>query len=103
VQSLAQSLPACLAHLYTPNTVIRSTIKRWILNWSINSITDSFEHYVSHHPDCRLCDVSAAVLPGDFGKRSRLFASHIMDDLVRSERVIKYNRIGCRYPQFTTN
>jgi hypothetical protein len=80
--------------------MIRSTIKKMVLRWSINSITESFEDYVRKNPDCRLCDVSAAVLPGDLGKRSRLFASHIMDDLVKSDRVIKYNRIGSRYPQF---
>ena len=74
-----------------------------ILEWSIGSISDSFYHYVSKHPDCRLTEVSAAVLPDNLGKKSRLFASHVMDELVKSERVIKYNRIGCRYPQFTTN
>ena len=98
MQSLAQSLPLTEGGTYS--VMIRSTIKRMVLRWSINSITESFEDYVRKNPDCRLCDVSAAVLPGDLGKRSRLFASHIMDDLVKSERVVKYNRIGSRYPQF---
>ena len=79
---------------------IRTTIKRKVLEWSINSISDSFYNYVRKHPDCRLCDVSANVLPGDFGKRSRLFASHIMDDLVKSERVTKYKKLGTGYPRF---
>ena len=79
---------------------IRTTIKRKVLEWSINSISDSFYNYVRKHPDCRLCDVSANVLPGDFGKRSRLFASHIMDDLVKSERVTKYKKLGTSYPRF---
>ena len=80
--------------------MIRSTIKRVVLNWSINSISDSFYHYVKKNPDCRLCEVSAAVLPGNLGKRSRLFASHVMDELVRSERVIKYKSLDRNYPQF---
>ena len=82
---------------------IRSTIKRKVLEWSINSITDSFFEYVKKNPDCRLMHVSADVLPGNFGKRSRLFASHIMDDLVKDERIIKYTALGKNYPQFIAN
>jgi len=82
---------------------LRTTIKRKVLGLVFDSITDSFERYVHQHPGCRLCEASAAVLPSNYGKRSRLFASHIMDDLVRAERVTKYTMDGKRYPQFAAN
>ena len=78
---------------------IRSSIKRKVLGIVFDSITDSFERYVEQNPGCRLCEASAAVLPADLGKRSRLFASHVMDDLVRSEKVIKFKGTK-RYPRF---
>ena len=77
---------------------IRATIKRKLLSIVFDSITESFEQYVKLNPGCRLCEASAAVLPTDLGKRSRLFASHVMDDLVRAERVIKHK--GKRFPRF---
>jgi len=77
---------------------LRTTIKRKVLGIVFDSITDSFERYVERNPGCRLCEASAAVLPANYGKRSRLFASHVMDDLVRSERVVKYK--GGRFPRF---
>jgi len=80
---------------------LRSTIKRKVLGLVFDSITESFYQYVKKNPDCRLCEASAAVLPADLGKRSRLFASHVMDDLVRTERVIKYKKLGTGYPRFT--
>jgi len=79
---------------------LRTTIKRQLLSIVFDSITESFYQYVRKNPDCRLCEASAAVLPADLGKRSRLFASHVMDDLVTSERVIKYKQHGTRYPRF---
>ena len=81
----------------------RTRVKRKLLSIVFDSITDSFEKYVHEHPGCRLCEASAAVLPSNYGKRSRLFASHVMDDLVRSERVTKYTMDGKRYPQFAAN
>lgn len=82
---------------------IRARIKRKLLELCFDSVTESFYEYVAKNPDCRLCEVSAAVLPSNYGKRSRLFASHVMDDLVKSERVIKYNQRGKRYPLFKIN
>jgi hypothetical protein len=77
---------------------LRSALKRQALSLVFDSITDSFEKYVERNPGCRLCEASAAVLPSNYGKRSRLFASHVMDDLVRSERVAKIKTK--HYPQF---
>ena len=82
---------------------LRSTIKRKVLGLVFDSITESFYQYVRKNPGCRLCEASAAVLPADLGKRSRLFASHVMDDLVRTERVIKYKKLGTNYPLFTVS
>ena len=79
---------------------LRLRIKRKVLGLVFDSITESFYDYVVKHPDCRLCEVSAAVLPSNYGKRSRLFASHVMDDLVRTERVTKYKKLGTNYPRF---
>ena len=79
---------------------LRSTIKRKVLSLVFDSITESFYQYVRQNPGCRLCEASAAVLPADLGKRSRLFASHVMDDLVRTERVIKYKQHGTSFPRF---
>jgi hypothetical protein len=42
-------------------------------------------------------------LPNNLGKQSRLFASHVMDGLVSSGRVIKYKAAGRSYPQFIVN
>ena len=79
---------------------LRTRVKRKLLSMVFDSITESFYDYVVKNPDCRLCEVSAAVLPSNYGKRSRLFASHVMDDLVRSERVAKYKKLGTNYPRF---
>ena len=77
---------------------LRSRLKRKVLGLVFDSITDSFDKYVERNPGCRLCEASAAVLPADLGKRSRLFASHVMDDLVLSGRVIKHK--GPKFPRF---
>ena len=77
---------------------IRSRIKRKMLGLVFDSITDSFERYVEQNPGCRLCEASAAVLPSNYGKRSRLFASHVMDDLVKADKVHKHK--GERFPRF---
>ena len=82
---------------------LRTTIKRKALEIVFDAITESFYQYVRKNPDCRLCEASAAVLPADLGKRSRLFASHVMDDLVRAERVVKYKKLGTGYPRFVVN
>jgi len=82
---------------------LRTTVKRKVLEWSINSISEMFYRYVQKNPDCRLTHVSAAVLPNNLGKQSRLFASHVMDGLVSSGRVIKYKAAGRSYPQFIVN
>ena len=82
---------------------LRTRIKHKVLGLVFDSITESFYDYVVKNPDCRLCEASAAVLPADLGKRSRLFASHVMDDLVRTERVVKYKKLGTGYPRFVVN
>ena len=82
---------------------LRTRVKRKLLSIVFDSITESFYDYVVKNPDCRLCEASAAVLPADLGKRSRLFASHVMDDLVRTERVTKYKKLGTGYPRFVAN
>lgn len=79
---------------------LRLQLKRKVLGFVFDSITESFYDHVFKNPDCRLCEVSAAVLPSNYGKRSRLFASHVMDDLVKSERVVKYKRHGESFPRF---
>ena len=79
---------------------LRSTIKRKALEAVFDAITEMFYHHVRRNPGCRLCEASAAVLPLNYGKQSRLFASHVMEDLVRSERVVKYKRMGRSYPQY---
>ena len=82
---------------------LRTTIKRKALEVVFDAITEMFYHHVRNNPGCRLCEASAAVLPGNYGKQSRLFASHVMDDLVKSERITKYKMDGKRYPQFAVD
>ena len=103
MQSLAQLLLLTESSLHSKIMGLRSSIKRKILGIVFDSITESFYDYVKHNPDCRLCEASAAVLPSNYGKRSRLFASHVMDDLVRTERVVKYKKLGTNYPRFVVN
>ena len=79
---------------------LRSTIKRKALAVVFDAITEMFYHHVRKNPGCRLCEASAAVLPSGYGKQSRLFASHVMDDLVKAERVVKYKTMGRSYPQY---
>ena len=77
---------------------LRTRLKRKVLGLVFDSITDSFERYVEKNPGCRLCEASANVLPADLGKRSRLFASHVMDDLVVQGKVVKHK--GPKFPRF---
>lgn len=69
---------------------LRTFAKRKILGLVFDSITNSVERHIERNPGCRLYQISEAVLPGDYGKRSRLFMSHVMDDLVTSGKVVKY-------------
>ena len=68
---------------------LKSFTKRKLLGLVFDSITNSVERHIERNPGCRLYQISEAVLPGDYGKRSRLFMSHVMDDLVSSGKVVK--------------
>jgi len=59
---------------------------------SIHSVSELVYHYIKHHPDVRLCEVSRALMP--HGETSRLFTSHIIKDLVKQGRIQRYNKLS---------
>jgi len=77
---------------------LRTAAKRKALEFTFDAITLLVERYVRKNPGCRIRDVSADLLPGDYGKRQRLFMSQVLKDLVQDESVIRYD--GAKFPRF---
>ena len=81
---------------------LRTFAKRKMLGLVFDSITNSVERHIERNPGCRLYQISEAILPGNYGKRQRLFMSQVMDDLIKSGKVVKYKPQRIPYFYHTT-